>query len=176
MNEKLGDFQVAFQKAEKLTSNSSMEIIKPRKEISQQFGTVAAALWKYASSISSPEEFLKCISKGDETHLLILLCENNKSIYCDFSVNYWIKEGCGSIMSVTAPSVWHCGNLLGSLSLCEGHPIPPWFPPESAVCFLFVFLLNYHCMPSTSPNVLSCIIQLKRCFTSTSVLRCGSLK
>lgn len=77
-------------------------------------------------------------------------------------------------LCLSGPSVWHCGHFLGSLSLCEGCHIPPWFPPESVVCFLFVFLLNYHRMTSTSPNVLSYIIQLKRCFTSTSALRCGS--
>lgn len=60
MKEQLGDFQVGCQELEELTS--AMELIKFRKEISQQLHG-AAALWKYASSISSPEEFLKCISK-----------------------------------------------------------------------------------------------------------------
>lgn len=65
MRAQLGDFQVAFQELEELTSNSAMIIIKFRNEISQQLETVGTVLWKCASSISSPGDFLKCMSKGD---------------------------------------------------------------------------------------------------------------
>lgn len=65
MREQLGDFQVAFQGLEELTSNSAMEGIQCRKEISQQLETVATVLWKCASSIAVPGDFLKCKSKKD---------------------------------------------------------------------------------------------------------------
>lgn len=61
VNEQLGDFQQSGE----LTSKSAMKIIKSRKEISQPLDSVAAALWQYASPVSSPEEFSKRISKGN---------------------------------------------------------------------------------------------------------------
>lgn len=88
------------------------EIMKPPKETAPQLETVPAALWKYASFISLPEEFLKCILKENQPSLLILLSENNQCIHYDFPLNCCTKAGlCGSIMSVTAP-------LFGIVVIC----------------------------------------------------------